>query len=111
MKVEVVRGGEIGIGAPARDQTISAVARKKTGWAEVAKEGNNGHRIISQLVRPKLMRAKQMLGLNLTRVITEPCTNAVYFKKVRHWPFGKIGEAQRECPPTWGLLGISYVGE
>lgn len=60
-------------------------------------------------MRQKKIRAKQIPVLNQTRLTTEPCPTAVYFRIVRRALAGKIWEALRMCLLRWVLLGISSI--
>lgn len=75
------------------------------------KRGNNGHKVIPQAMRKKMMKAKQMFDLSQTRVITEPSPTAVYFRNLKRGINGNIGEALRDCLSTCALLDISFVEE
>lgn len=99
-----------GSGATADDQTTPGRTRKKISSGEVAKVGSSRHRQIAQPVRQRMKRAKQMLDMNQTRRITEPCPTTEHCRDMRHGPFGRIQEALNACLPTWALLGISFVG-
>lgn len=102
--------GILGLEFPMRDQSIPVAAEKKISLAEVAKTGNSQHILVPQPITKKMTKAKQMLDLSQTRVKTDPCQAAVYFRKMRPGSIGKIQEALRKCFSALVLLRFSFVG-
>lgn len=108
--VEYVYGKESGIGVSAADQITPAGQRKKSSQSEDTRRGNNGQGLIAKPVRQKMIKAKQMLDSNRTIVVAERCRPSVHFRNRRRGSIGNMGGALMECPPSWLLLYIPFVG-
>lgn len=57
-----------------------------------------------------MTRAKQMIDLGHTKLITERCPAAVYFRTMRQGPTGKIRGAPKGVAPNMSTTGYLFLG-